>query len=295
MLKYLAKLIIGLVFIASAILKLITIDNFEVYIFSSEFLSLDASILAARLIITLELFLGILLCLNFYKRIVDIALITTLVFTAFLFFKVTLGDTENCQCFGNDISLTPLQSIYKNIFLIIGLFWVRRLNTFIFKRKALIASVLGVTSLAIPNIISPPDFLYYDEYATYATYDTTAFSNFENEFLANKQNEKMVVAFLSTKCPLCKLSAKKISTIVDKYKIKESQILYVFPDSSDIDAFFVETNSTSFPYFQLPKQQLYTITQGGVPLILLYNNQVKEAFVYRGIEENKINRFFLSE
>ena len=60
----LLKVLLGLVFIASAILKIVDMDRFEIYIYSYHFFSLNFSFLVARAAIILELVLGIGLVSN---------------------------------------------------------------------------------------------------------------------------------------------------------------------------------------------------------------------------------------
>jgi len=296
MLKYSVKIFLGLIFIVSAILKLKTIDDFELYIFSIDIFALDVSILIARLIIGFELLLGIMLCLNIYKAIVNISIFITLSFTAFLLYKVFAGDIENCQCFGSKISLTPMQSVLKNIIILAGLFWVRNSNYFTIKYKKIITSILFLTSLTTPNIVSPPDFLYYKEYSLYATYDSESFENFMvKSKLKDKKNEKQIICFLSTKCKLCYLAAKKISTVVNNHEIAKEMILYVFIESDEILEFLEDTKSTDIPYMQLPEKELLSITQGGVPLLILYENKVIDSSVYRSIEEQRIVNFIFGD
>ena len=52
------KVLLGLVFIVSAILKVVDMDKFEIYIYSYHFFSLNFSFIVARLAIILELVLG---------------------------------------------------------------------------------------------------------------------------------------------------------------------------------------------------------------------------------------------
>ena len=53
------KVLLGLVFIVSAVLKLFDMDQFEIYVYSYHFFSLNFSFIVARLAIILELVLGI--------------------------------------------------------------------------------------------------------------------------------------------------------------------------------------------------------------------------------------------
>ena len=58
------KVALGLVFIVSALLKVVDMDQFEIYIYSYHFFSLNFSFLVARFAIIIELVLGIGLVSN---------------------------------------------------------------------------------------------------------------------------------------------------------------------------------------------------------------------------------------
>ncbi|HPW65879.1 MAG TPA: DoxX family protein [Salinivirgaceae bacterium] len=294
--KLVVKILVGLVFIASAILKLITIDDFEIYIFTINLFSLDLSILLARLIIGFEFFLGMLLCLNLFKLITDLTIATTLVFTIYLLIRAIAGDTENCQCFGSNIFLSPTQSIVKNVVLIAGLVWARNSKYFQFKYKKLLSIGILVTSIVVVNILSPPDFLYYNDYSRYTdNYNVEYFEKFKvNPVLKERENKKTVICFFSTGCRLCNLTAKKISGIINSHNIDKSSVLYVFikTDDNDISEFLIKNKSIGIEHIQLPRDEVLLITYGSVPIIILYDNEVIDSFIYRGIVEKNIVSFF---
>ena len=55
------KVLLGIVFIVSAVLKIFDMDKFEIYVYSYRFFSLNFSFLVARAAIIAELVLGIML------------------------------------------------------------------------------------------------------------------------------------------------------------------------------------------------------------------------------------------
>ena len=78
-------MLLGVLFIVSAVAKLVEIDTFELYIFSYHLLPLTLSFLAARLVIVAEMLCGIGLLANIWKRLVDTCTMAMLVvFTLFL-------------------------------------------------------------------------------------------------------------------------------------------------------------------------------------------------------------------
>lgn len=58
------RVFLAALFLVSAVAKLLAIDDFELYIFSYGFLSLNVSYLAARLCIAAECWLGLMIALG---------------------------------------------------------------------------------------------------------------------------------------------------------------------------------------------------------------------------------------
>ena len=73
------RMLLGVLFIVSAVAKLVEIDTFELYIFSYHLLPLTLSFLAARLVIVAEMLCGIGLLANIWKRLVDTCTMAMLV------------------------------------------------------------------------------------------------------------------------------------------------------------------------------------------------------------------------
>ena len=114
--KLILKILLGLVFILSGVLKLIDVDKFELYVYSFNFLSLSLSYIAARLLIAFEFLLGVALVVNiFNKYVMRTTLITLVGFTLFLLYLILIGRTDNCHCFGEYVQFNPIESIVKNV------------------------------------------------------------------------------------------------------------------------------------------------------------------------------------
>ena len=79
----------------------------------------------ARFFIGLEFALGFLMLLPFYvKQLMQFTFLLLGGFTVHLIYLWAIGDTENCGCFGEMISMTPEQSILKNLVMILVAFVV---------------------------------------------------------------------------------------------------------------------------------------------------------------------------
>ena len=111
-LKLILKILLGLVFILSGVLKLIDIDKFELYVYSFNFLCLSFSYIAARLLIAFEFLLGVSLVANvFNKYVVRTTLAMLVGFTLFLVYLIVIGRNDNCHCFGEYVQFNPVESI----------------------------------------------------------------------------------------------------------------------------------------------------------------------------------------
>ena len=119
------RILLGAMFILSAVLKLITIDTFEAYVYSFHIMSFTLAEVAARGLIALEFVTGCFLVVKAqYRWAWWIATLMTAGFTLFLVYVVLFRNDANCHCFGDLIPIEPLHSIYKNIVILVLLGFV---------------------------------------------------------------------------------------------------------------------------------------------------------------------------
>ena len=113
------KVMLGLVFIVSAVLKLIEMDHFEIYIYSYHYFNLNESFVVARLAVVMELVLGIGLISHCLHKLVWWGSMTMLVgYSLLLIYAIHIGRTDSCHCFGELLQLDPKESLIKNGILI---------------------------------------------------------------------------------------------------------------------------------------------------------------------------------
>lgn len=289
------RIITGIVFVLSAVFKLISIDVFEIYVYSLEFVNFAVSAVFSRLLIAVELLLGILLIFNIhFKKVRIITILLLSVFTIFLLFQIIKGENENCHCFGELLKLSPLESLIKNLVLLVFLFIIKKELPFKVKAASSIFLFATTFSLVLPFFISPPDFLvnYEQEGMNKERVSKLIQENKTIQPLNTNEGKKMICLF-SVTCPYCELAANKISVMANKYGF-ENNIIYLFTgDINKLETFWEASNSDKFTYTFLDQKDFFQIAGPGVPTIyLLENGIIKVQYNYRSLNENEIYDFF---
>ena len=119
------KIIVGGVFLFSAVSKFVTIDAFEMYVYSFGLFPMGLCFYLSRLLIGAELILGVALISHRNHRFTLVtSLLFLLFFVGFLVYAQLIGRTDSCHCFGDLLPFNPVQSILKNAILIIILLFV---------------------------------------------------------------------------------------------------------------------------------------------------------------------------
>lgn len=179
----LIRLIVGGLFIFSGLIKVNdpvgTSIKFEEYfdVFSYDIAPFfaylkDISLPLAVVLVVLEVVLGVMLILGVKLRLTVVLLSLMILFFTFLtFYSAYFNKVTDCGCFGDAIKLTPWESFYKDIFLLLliaALFIFRKdlrdtRSTWL-KGAALLSLVLSLV-LAIVAIRNLPfiDFRAYKE------------------------------------------------------------------------------------------------------------------------------------
>ncbi len=294
--QYSCKALVGIVFCVSAILKMLTIESFEIYIFSFQCVGLSVSYIIARIIICLELILGVALVLNIYKRQIYIATVSVLsVFTLFLvymyFFK---GNEGNCHCFGDAVQLNPLHSIAKNVVLIGLVLASHNVAPFKFNREKLIAIILSAVVFLSVFIASPPDnWLSFNN----AEINKTALNETFDLGVLNKNeilNGTQIVSFYGVGCQYCKLAHKKLEVIQQNHPELTMNIVGVFWGGNEKYANFIKNSTIPFSKtFRISPVPFLKITNGSMPILLIVENgEITKILNYRNINEEVLLRTF---
>lgn len=294
------KVLLGLVFIVSAVLKIVDMDRFEIYVYSYHFFSLNFSFLAARAAIIVELVLGIGLVSNtLHKMYWWGSMAMLLGYTLLLIYALHLGRTDSCHCFGDFLQLDPKQSLIKNGVLLLLFMLVYRMESkktpfrWLILCLAVMASTIGVF------VASPPDNL-----TSYSNPEHNLQKELFDEMLdetpldtLNLREGKQVVAFFSTGCEYCQMAAQKFSLMQRFYGFPADNITFVFMGSEDgIARFYEESASAHYRSVLYPDVvRLLKVINGNFPVIVLMDNgEVVHEYGFRNMREDEIKAFMAS-
>ena len=295
--KSVLKVLLGLVFIVSAILKVFDMDRFEIYVYSFHFFSLNFSFLAARAAIIAELVLGIGLVSNTLHKMYWWGSMAMLMgYTLLLIYALHLGRTDSCHCFGDFLQLDPKQSLIKNGVLLLLFMLVYRMESkktpfrWLILCLAVMASTIGVF------VASPPDNL-----TSYSNPEHNLQKELFEELLdetpldtLNLREGKQVVAFFSTGCEYCQMAAQKLSLMQRFYGFPADNITFVFMGSEDgITRFYEESASAHYRSVLYPDVvKLLKVINGNFPVIVLMDNgEVVHEYGFRNMREDEIKAF----
>ena len=292
------KIALGLVFIVSAVLKIFDMDQFEIYIYSYHFFSLNFSLLVARAAIIVELVLGIGLVSNcFHKLMWWGSVLMLLGYTLLLFYALYLGRTDNCHCFGDYLRFNPWQSIIKNGVLL-GLFaLIYRMKGWSFNHQWLALVAVALVCTATVFAVNPPDTFTAaskpsQELQVEALQEALQQPPLDDFDLTNG---KKVIGIFSSSCEYCRMAAHKLSLMQSYYGFPAEEVLYVFMGTEEgVERFFEESESARYPYVIYEDvRTLLTITQGNFPIVvLLENGEVAHEYGFRNMNESEIKTFF---
>lgn len=294
------KVLLGLVFIVSAVLKVVDMDRFEIYIYSYHFFSLNFSFLVARAAIILELFLGIGLITNSLHKVYWWGSMAMLVgYTLLLIYALVLGRTDSCHCFGDYLQLDPKQSILKNVVLMLLFLLIYRMEGWKTPFRWLILCLAVMASTIAVFVVSPPDN-YTPNYEPEHNLQTELFNEMLDEEPLDSldlREGKQVTCFLSTGCEYCQMAAQKLSLMQQFYGFPAENITYVFMGNEEgVVEFFGQTASPHYRHVLYKDVvRLLKAINGNFPAIVFMDNgEVVHEYGFRNMREEEIKAFFSS-
>jgi thiol-disulfide isomerase/thioredoxin/uncharacterized membrane protein YphA (DoxX/SURF4 family) len=293
------RLLIGVLFITTAVLKLLSIDEFELYIYSFGIFNYLSVTVLARLVIAFEFLMGMFFILKqFYRQTWRLMQLTLIGFTFFLIYVALFRNDTNCHCFGDFVKLNPLHSILKNVITMALLLFIRKESDYQFRFRKWIIGACFAVAVIVPFVVFPMDALYNKFKSPDDPINIAAFEKLQQDTTLhdfNIEQGNYLVAFYISKCKFCKLSMKKVNTIVEKHNLDIDKIkIFISGSDEGIETFKNEIALLDYQFFNISIYQSLNITSGSFPTFLyIQDSEVVKSINLRGISEEELVNFFL--
>ncbi len=275
---YIIAVAVGLLFIVSGILKLYPIELLELDLGYHTGMPEWLSMLLARLLIGFEIVLGFLLMIRFQERIVlKWASAVLLLFCVYLvYLMIQFPSQDNCGCMGMVAPMTPLQSMLKNVGMLVLIFFrmmtqpsepiqfLRRLH------KGWFAfALIGFT---LPFVLNTIDWSKDDMRRAFQ-------SSIQQNVLSDvdvHETGNFVLAYLSPHCIYCKMLARKWEWLKSRNQW-QTPLHVVFMGQNiepDIQDFLIQTGLQITSYTTMNDFEFVQKTQGSLPTVYLVKDNV---------------------
>ena len=101
------------------------------------------------------------------------------------------------------------------------------------------------------------------------------------------QDGNYIIAVYASGCKYCKMSAKRMSLMLEKFAIDSTHFqMLIWGDSTHIQRFRTETNCEKYPWHHISPFAAIDVVYGQFPtFILTHDGQVVKGLDYRGMDE----------
>jgi len=324
------RILLGLFFCVSAVLKLVSVDDFELYIFSFGFATFDLCSLAARAVIIGELILGLGLISGWWHNFVNSVTALLLVgFSGFLIWRMAVGDEGSCHCFGNLVEMNPEQSLVKNVvaLAVLAFAWGRptelfaarhddasddrvpeagessrtgtkRFDKWLYRHKGTVAGVISLVAALTILIINPPDCWFRWTRGESNELNVNEFSPYVDS--TGVSSGRKAVCFYSINCEHCRHCAAKMAGIIRRNNIPEDSVFCFFMQeyvdmSEPVSLFFDKYGEgLHLPFHWIYPLQFIPLTNGSMPLVCLFDDgRLIKEYDRLTLDEAAISEFIL--
>ncbi len=274
-------------------------EGFELYIFSFGFAGFDLSSIAARIVVTGELLLGIGLIFNLFQKPVKwLAALSLGGFSLFLLWRAVLGDTESCHCMGDIVDMNPTQSLIKNLVLGLLLAYCWNHDGRECPRQGLVSILIAAAASISVFAVKPPDA--YFRWGGYSESEDLVVEEFQP--VADSlglSDGRRIVCFYSGTCEHCMKCASKMAGIIRRHSIPADSVHVLFMQThlqqdSVVTAFYHEHGEDLIlPYTSIDPYSFIPLTNGYMPLVALFKDgELIKEYDYISLDENELAAFF---
>jgi len=295
--KLIFRILIGGLFILTATLKLFSLDQFELYVYSCGIFNYVLVTVLVRLLIAFEFLMGIFLIAKiYYKPVWWLTMLSLVGFTFFLIWVAIFRNDSNCHCFGDFVELDPIRSIIKNVITMLLLLFIFKEKDYHFKFKKWLTGIAFAVAIILPFFVFPMDALYNQFVDPHGPVNSKSFSELKADTTfaeMNLDSGNYVIGIFFAQCKYCKLSIEKLNSIAERHGLDKSHILIcISGNEKSIDNFKKETKATDYSYHVINPYKALNITYGKFPMfILIQNGKIFSTMDLRGINEKELVNF----
>lgn len=298
-LRHIAKWMLGALFCLSALLKLRSIDSFELYLFSFGVVSFDGCSLLARLLIGAEALMGAAFLTGWWHRTLCRLYAAALAgFSLWLLFLLAAGEEGNCHCFGDAVTFGAPAALLKNALMAAMLAFVWRMEGRPNPPRPIGPAIVGCVLLFLPFLLSPPDRFLRERHRSTELVPELFAPVADSLHL---DTGRRMVCLYSPGCRYCRLTARKVAALCRRHGLDAERIFCIFMRTGEempqaIDRFFDENGGRRFPRAVLEPRPMLELCSGALPLVLLTDGgEVTAEYDFRTLDESAVARFFAGE
>ncbi|MGB0305521.1 MAG: DoxX family protein [Flavobacteriaceae bacterium] len=277
------RFLLGIVFIFSAYTKFLGPGFFEITLIDQGLLSSRGQAQhAARFLIGFEFALGLLMLLPYYtKQLMAIASLMLIGFTIHLGYLWAIGDNENCGCFGEMISMSPAESIAKNILMLAVSVWLwikspsKATNQPILFGGAMIIITSMWVFLPIPD---------------QSEFPVNQYTNFSSVGRTDLSSGEKLVAILNLECEHCQELSVELGKMNKTNKLPDVYAFYFKEGETTVEQFEQMTN-TSFPYVEIDVNTFFDLIGESPPRVYVLNDGAVDAIIDEDIANTLDKRY----
>ena len=239
----------------------------------------------ARFFIGLEFALGILMLLPFYvKQLMQITVLMLGGFTVHLIYLWLIGDTENCGCFGEMISMTPEQSILKNMVMLAVAVLVYKTAQTRHLVKIIPLGFSGATILSMWLFLPMPN---------HEDFPFENFTQFESKGRVDLTSGQKLIAIFNLDCEHCQEAAIELGELKRTHEdFPELYVLFYQEGSTTVEDFESITRSSS-PYTFIDVNNFFDLIGDSPPRIYYLKNGIVAEIWDANFSEKIVNTFEL--
>lgn len=259
--------VLGLTFLFSAYTKFVAPGFFEITLIDQ---GLVPSRLwaqhAARFLIGFEFALGLLMLLPYYtRRLMLLSGLMLVGFSLHLGYLWASGDTENCGCFGEMISMSPAESILKNLAMlaVAAFVWVKAENK---KTNKPILPSLSLVVMAAMWFVLP--------ISNASDFPFTSFTQFEHKGRTDLASGEKLVAVFNLDCEHCQQLAIELAELEERNTdFPDTYVLY-FSEGQTTPSEFESLTQSQFPYTLIDVNTFFDLIGDSPPRLYHTTNGV---------------------